>query len=135
MGQCAAADPQACQVLEGGRLMLGLDSIRAMFGRNKTLPADVSAAIEAAWIMERSSDQDGAPRVAVALGGLRAAFIWSEDEAARRLVRRFPELNDHQLRRAVKYLGARVAIVNAEQGRDPKRHERKTWLNRWRYQD
>lgn len=117
--------------------MLGLDSIRAMFGRNKTLPADVSAAIEAAWIMERSSDQDGAPRVAVALGGgsLVGAFIFSEDEAQRRLERRFPDLTPDQAKRGVRYLAARVTIVTAEQGRDPKRRERKTWLNRWRYQD
>ena len=113
--------------------MMGLDSIRAMFGRNKTLPADVSAAIEAAWIMERSSDQDGAPRVAVALGGLRAAFIWSDDEAARRITRLWPELSPEQIKRAVRYLGTRVAIITAEQGRDPERHTRQNWLNRWRY--
>lgn len=113
--------------------MMGLDSIRAMFGRNKTLPADVSAAIEAAWIMERSSDPDGAPRLAVALGGLRGAFIWDETEAARRITRRWPELNPEQIKRAVRYLGARVAIITAEQGRDPKRHTRKGWLRR--YQD
>lgn len=111
--------------------MLGLDSIRALIGRkNRTLPAEVAAAIEAAWIMPRASDPEHGERVAVALGGLRGAFIWSEDEAARRLVRNFP-LNDSQLRRAVKYLGARVAIVTAEQGRDPKRHTRPNWLNRY----
>lgn len=116
--------------------MLGIDSLRALIGRkNRTLPPDVAAAIEAAHLMPRASDPEHGERIAVALGGLRGAFIWSEDEAARRLVRGFPELNDHQLRRAVRYLGARVAIITAEHGRDPKRHTRPSWVNRYRYQD
>lgn len=119
--------------------MLGLSALRSLVGRvNRTLPADVTAAIEAAHVMPRSSDPEGAPRLAVALGGglLRGAFIWSTEEATRRIVRRWPELNEGQVTRAVRHLGSRVQIVAAEQNRDPnRRRERKTWLNRWRYQD
>jgi len=90
-----------------------LAAIKARFKLPKrTLPAEVADAIDAARIMQRGGDPDDGPRIAVALGGgnLRGMFIFSTDEARRRIIARWPELSKAQVDRAVSYLAARVTL-------------------------
>ncbi len=90
-----------------------LAAIKARFRLPKrTLPAEVADAIDAARIMQRGGDPDAGPRIAVALGGgnLRGMFIFSTDEAQRRILARWPELSSAQVDRAVQYLAARVRL-------------------------
>lgn len=85
--------------------------VRALTGRcGNTLPEHVQSAIDAARFMPRSSDVEDGPRVAVVLagGGLRGAFVFSREEAEKRVLARWPELTEAQVRRCVNGLEAGV---------------------------
>lgn len=71
------------------------------------LPAEVSAAIEEAWIVYRSAgyDEDGeGSKLFFALPGYRLADVERSEEILKKI---FPELIESQLGRAIKFLDAR----------------------------
>lgn len=91
------------------------------------LPPEVANVIEAARINWRGYDEDAGPRIVVMLGGpLRGSFVYSEEEAKRRIEARWPWLNAGQLRAACNFLEARVRIESAE-----KKERRKPWALDW----
>jgi hypothetical protein len=71
----------------------------------ESLAVEVRTRIEGLQITPRSPNDDG-PRVAVM--GLRGAFVFSRDEAERRIRAEWPDLDDDHVGSAVKYLAARV---------------------------
>ena len=90
-----------------------------------SLPDEVTSVISAASITWRGYDEDSGPRVIVALGGpLRGAFVYSDEEAASRIEKRWPWLNPDQVRRATNYLGARVRVECTEK----KQRIKKNWV-------
>ena len=89
------------------------------------LPEDLSERIKAADIFPRPSDPESGQRIYV--GGFRGSFIFTRDEAEKRILSGWPELNKDQVRRAVAFLEARVRNVMASQHRGVAR--RKNWVN------
>lgn len=90
-----------------------------------SLPDEVTSIITAASITWRGYDDDNGPRVIVALGGpLRGAFVYSDEEAVRRIKARWPWLNPDQLRRATNYLDSRVRVECAAK----KPRSKKNWV-------
>lgn len=89
------------------------------------LPAEVAAAIDGASVVFRPAGRDGEPRAVVQLPGL-SGWMYGDDDA-RRLRAAFPELNEAQLRRACRYLSARVA-----QSAAPDKPQRPAgWVGNW----
>ena len=128
MGEHDPAGAEHRHVLDRGGVTM-LAAFRMMFKRAANgLPAEVAAAIDAARIMPRTYDEDEGHRVAVALGGrLVGAFIFSQDEAQRRIRARWPDLTDAQVGRAVAYLASRVRLAA-----EPVRREGRTpWVLRY----
>lgn len=64
-------------------------------------------AIDAAWIVERESDDDG-PRVAVISPALRGSFFFTREEAERRLKLSFPGSAPALVTRAARHLENRI---------------------------
>lgn len=84
-------------------------------------------AIEGAVITVRESGEDG-PRVAVISRALRGGFIYSPEEATRRLGLAFPELSAEGTRRAVRQLEGRIRA----HARPPSVPRRSSWAHGWR---
>lgn len=99
--------------------------VSRLFARRKAgLPDEVAAVIEAAEVFVRPGKD--APRVFVALNGglMRGSFEFSTEEARQRIAKRWPELTNEQLERAVSFVGARVRLAAA-----PMRNtRRKSWV-------
>lgn len=92
------------------------------------LPDEVSAAIKAARIVEREGDPETGPRLAVSMGGpLRGMFIFSREEAGRRIRSRWPWLSDVQVNRGVSYLEDRVRLA----AQPDKSAKRKKWITNY----
>lgn len=90
-----------------------------------SLPDEVSSVIAGASITWRGYDEDTGPRVAVALGGpIRGMFIYSREEAKRRIEARWPWMNADQVGRAAAYLDSRVRVECAEK----KPRSKKNWV-------
>jgi hypothetical protein len=91
------------------------------------LPADVLAALEAANVIPRASahaddtenDTGGETRAVIMLPG-RRGFLFDDETGARALRNAFPDLNDAQVGRGVRFLSARVIIAAREKA---------AWLN------
>lgn len=99
--------------------------IRALSWGSTKLPPEVSNVIEAARIIWRGQDDDEGQRLVVMLAGpLRGAFVYSEEEAKRRIEARWPWLNAGQLRAACNFLEARVRVDAAER----KPRNKKNWI-------
>lgn len=89
--------------------------------------AEVREAIDAAHIIPRESDEDG-PRTFVRSHTLRGSFVYTREEAAKRIMTAFPELSQAGLRRAVGYLESRVMRYT-----QPRRElSRTNWVHGWR---
>jgi len=94
------------------------------------LPLEVSEAIEAARILVRDHDpEDGAPRVFVALGGgsVTGAFYFDRESARERVLRRWPELSERQVSRAVAFIESRVSVAS----RSKDAPQRKNWVTKF----
>ncbi|WP_354682272.1 hypothetical protein [Cupriavidus necator] len=78
-------------------------------------PADVLAAIDAAHIVPRFRDEEGA-RAFVMLPG-RRGFVLNEERAQSVILKVFPDLNATQAERAAQFLmnRARIALRESEQ--------------------
>jgi hypothetical protein len=85
------------------------DEARAPVHDPGALPTDLAVCLETVTVVERSSDDNG-PRVIVQLDGC-GGWIHSADETRKQLLRRWPALNDAQLRRALRHISARVRQV------------------------
>jgi hypothetical protein len=97
---------------------------------NSVLPADVVEAIEAAHIIPRDYGDDGL-RVFVVLGGggLRGSFEFENEEATKRVFKRWPDLSEKQVSRAVSFLGSRVAKTTRAANRGD--IKRKNWVQNY----
>lgn len=103
---------------------------RALMGKpDNTLPDYVQAALSAARYLPRPGDEEEGARVAVVLagGGLRGAFVFSIEEAERRILARWPELSPPQVKRCISQLEA--GVMNAARLDAPTR--RKNWVNKF----
>lgn len=89
--------------------------------------AEARDAIDAAHIIPRESDDEG-HRTFVRSHTLRGSFVYTREEAAKRIMHAFPELSEAGLRRAVGHLENRV-MRYAQPTRDP---SRKSWVHGWR---
>lgn len=101
---------------------------RALMGKpDNTLPDYVQAALSAARYLPRPGDEEEGARVAVVLagGGQRGAFFFSHEEAEKRVLARWPELNELQVKRCISQLEA--GVMNAARLDAPPR--RKNWVN------
>lgn len=105
--------------------------VRALTGRATGLPGDVSSILEAANYSLREGSSEDEPRVVVILagGGLRGAFVFEREDAARRIKARWPELSATQVKRGVDVLeaGAMRATAAANRGEV----KRKNWVNKF----
>lgn len=88
---------------------------------------EARAAIDAASFFVRSDSDDGA-RVAVMSPALRGSFIYSREEAQRRLSLAFPELSDEGISRAVRHLESRVRVAL----NPPEQQRRRNWVQGWK---
>ncbi|CAN7412585.1 hypothetical protein LJR296_002440 [Cupriavidus necator] len=99
----------------------------AAVAQSDVLPADVLAALEAANIIPRvgahaadtESETGGETRAIIMLPG-RRGFRFDGETGARALRSAFPELNDAQVARGVRFLSARAAIAA---------QDKEAWLN------
>lgn len=90
---------------------------------NRELPFDVATCLESASIHQRSSSDEGV-RAVVQIGNI--GWIHTPDESRAQLLRLWPGLNDAQLKRAVRYLGAKVRRTTV-----PPEPERRSWALNW----
>ena len=76
-------------------------------------PEDLASAIELASVTERGEiDPENGPRIYVRCVGL-GHFHWQGiEDAARRVLRGYPELSERQAKRAADLLAAKVASAN-----------------------
>ncbi len=72
--------------------------------------AELRDAIDAARFSVREPTEEG-PRVVVMSGALLGMFIWSREEAERRIRKAFPELSDHAIGRGLRHLESRVVLA------------------------
>lgn len=96
--------------------------VRALTGADRALPGYVQEVVSAASFTLRPGTDEDTPRIVCVLagGGLRGAFVYDREEAARRVSRRWPELTPDQQRRAVDQIEAgamRAARPSREQQR------------------
>ncbi len=100
-------------------------------GRATGLPGDVAAVLEAANYSLREGNSEDEPRVIVVLagGGLRGAFAFEREDAARRIKARWPDLSAMQVKRGVDVLeaGAMRATAAANRGEV----KRKNWVTKF----
>ena len=89
---------------------------------DSTLPADLAACIEAASVYPRHAGAEGDVRAIVQLDG--QGWVHDDETTRTQLLRRWPELQPAQLRRAVRHIGAKVRQACA-----PSRTERRHWMN------
>lgn len=89
--------------------------------------AELILAIDTADVIPRESDDDG-PRVAVMIHALRNAFIYSREEAERRIRLSYPDLTDAEVKRGVRHLESRVRVA----WRPPVNHSRPSWVRDWK---
>jgi hypothetical protein len=88
---------------------------------------ELAEAIDTATVSVRSADDDG-PRVMFISDRLGGAWIYSEDEANRRIRARFPELSDEGVTRGIRHLESRAAKATMP---TPKEQRRNSWVWGW----
>lgn len=88
--------------------------------------AELILAIDTADMINREPDDDG-PRVAVMIHALRRAFIYSREEAERRIRLAYPDLTDAEVKRGVRHLESRVRLA----WRPRVDHRRPSWVRDW----
>ena len=101
--------------------------LKRLPGFGAVLTAEVRDVVDAAILSVREPNDDG-PRVAVISRALRGAFIYSEEEAERRLRLAFPELSDRSVARAVRHLESRIRL-KLHRVATP---ERRSWVHGWK---
>lgn len=97
----------------------------------QVLPLEVTETIEGAGIMVREGSDEEGPRVFVTLNGgaYYGAFVFDDDEAKARILKRWPELTDKQVSRAVAFLSSRVGAATRAHNRGAPKP--KNWVNRY----
>lgn len=88
---------------------------------------ELAAAIDTATVSVRAADDDGY-RVMFISDRLGGAWIYSEDEANRRIRARFPELSDEGVTRGIRHLETRAAKATAP---TPQEQRRSSWVFGW----
>lgn len=100
--------------------------IQSAFKRGEAgLPVDLSAAIESADIFPREGDLETGPRIYV---GFRGSFIFSREEAEKRIRKGWPELTESQVQRAVDFIQARVRMAMIQNRGE---RQRKRWIHNY----
>lgn len=88
---------------------------------------ELADAIDTATVSVRADDDDG-PRVMFICDRLGGAWIYSEDEASRRIRARFPELSDEGVTRGIRHLESRAAKATMP---TPQEQRRGSWVFGW----
>ncbi|WP_313038241.1 hypothetical protein [Stutzerimonas nitrititolerans] len=96
---------------------------------SSALPVEVLAALDGAAIYARQPGEDDAPRVIVQPVGF-GGFIYDSQAAANFVEAAFPELNDAQTRRAVRYIGGLVGSF-LRQAEQDMTEPRRNWATNW----
>lgn len=92
---------------------------------------ELSDTIEEAIVSVREETENG-PRVMVISRALRGAFIFSAEEADRRIRIGFPELADECVTRGVRQLATRVRLAHkAATHGDSASRRRASWVHGW----
>lgn len=97
----------------------------------------LAAAIDAANINERhAAGEDGEyePRVFVTCPALRGMFLFSPEEAERRIRKAFPHLDDKAVTASVRHLVDRV-VIHLTEKTIPAPEARRSWVHGWRDHD
>lgn len=89
--------------------------------------AELADAIDTATVSVRAADDDG-PRVMFISARLGGAWIYSEDEANRRIRAGFPELSDEGVTRGIRHLESRAAKATMP---TPQEQRRSSWIWGW----
>lgn len=89
--------------------------------------SELMDAIDAATVTRREPNDDG-ERIMVACHALRGAFIYSREEAARRIDMAYPFIGDAYRKRALRHLESRVRIAACP----PTVIQRSAWVHGWR---
>lgn len=102
------------------------ERLAAMFAQRKSrLPDYVASVIESASVLIRDGEDGYSHRVFVVLGGpMNGAFEFTQDEATKRIRRRWPELTTGQVQRTVSFLESRVRLESTP----AKQERRKKWI-------
>jgi hypothetical protein len=87
------------------------------------LPADLAVCLESVSVILRSAGEHG-PRAVVQIDS--CGWIHGVDETRKQLLRRWPALNEAQLTRALRHIGARVRQAAA-----PAQVKRRSWVMDW----
>ena len=119
--------------LSGGREQSSR-AIPSREARASTLPPGstslaLDAAIDAADLIRREPDEDG-ERIAVLCNALGGAFVYSREEAERRIMKHFPRLAFEGVAAAARHLENRIRALLK-----PIQHEnrrRSSWTHGWR---
>ncbi|MCM3565198.1 hypothetical protein [Hydrogenophaga intermedia] len=88
------------------------------------LPADLVACIESCTVYQRHAGSEGDVRAIVQLDG--RGWVHNDEDTRNQLLRRWPELTETQLRRAVRHVGAKVRQACA-----PAPAARQSWVRNW----
>lgn len=94
-----------------------------------TIPRTLEAAIDAAHLMLREPDEDG-ERIVVSCNALGGAFIYSKEEAERRIMLKFPDLVFDDVSVAARHLENHVRLFLKPIQSDDRRNS--SWVHGWR---
>lgn len=94
-----------------------------------SLPRVLEAAIDAAELVRREPDEDG-ERIAVFCNALGGAFIFSKEEAERRVLLRFPDLELEAVDAAARFLESRVRLFLRPA--QVVQRQKSSWVHGWR---
>lgn len=87
------------------------------------LPNDVALCLETASVVPRHFKEEG-PRAVIQIDS--GAWVHSQEETRSQLLRRWPDLSDAQIKRAVRYVNAMVRRIAP----GPE-SERRGWVRNW----
>lgn len=118
--------------ITGGRALIPWSSLGHGHASGRppvSFSLELDAAIGAAQIIARSPDEDG-PRTAVISTSLGGSFIYSREEATKRIRSAFPEVDQAGVLRAALYLENRVIVASAPPAEEVRS---KGWVDSWRH--
>lgn len=91
---------------------------------DSALPSDLAACIECCTVYQRHAGTEGDVRAIVQLDG--QGWVHNDEDTRTQLLRRWPELTEPQLRRAVRHIGAKVRQACA-----PAPAARQSWIRNY----
>lgn len=93
------------------------------------LQRDMAAtAVQSCHVSIRERTEDGVR--AIVTGAALGSFVFDHQEAARRILKRWPDLEPKQVTQLVRYLDSRVRLTARSKGPIPER-SKSSWVSRW----